>query len=126
MPRPFSDDLRWRIIYQHLFYAKTYKEIATNLFVSPMTVKRTCANFYATGDVKPWPIGRPPETTCLFPHEEYMIMECLLEHPEMQLNEIASKIFHAHGSAFSPQTLCRTVHRLGFTRKKVHMDLLII
>ena len=101
MPRPFSDDLRWRIeriIYQHLFYAKTYQEIATNLFVSPMTVKRTCANFYANGDVKPWPIGHDR-------YEEYMIMECLLEHPEMQLNEIASKIFHATGSAFSPQTI---------------------
>ena len=78
MPRLFFDDLRWKIIYQHLFYAKTCQEIATNLFVSPMTVKRTCVNFYATGDVKPWPIGRPPETTCLFPHEENMIMECLL------------------------------------------------
>ena len=25
MPRPFSDDLRWKIICQRLFYAKRYK-----------------------------------------------------------------------------------------------------
>ena len=41
MPRPYSaDDLRWRMVYQRLFYQRRYKEIASQLFVCPKTVYR--------------------------------------------------------------------------------------
>ena len=76
MPKPFSDDLRWRIIYQRLFYAKSYKEIASQLFVSPRTVLRTFRTFLHTGDVEPCRIGRPTGSTTLFPHEEYVLIDC--------------------------------------------------
>ena len=33
MPKPFSDDLRRRVIYQRLFYSKRYGDIASQLFV---------------------------------------------------------------------------------------------
>ena len=46
-------------------------------------------------------------------------MECILQTPQIQLHEIANHIFNASGSAFSPQTLCRAMYRLGITRKKV-------
>ena len=59
MPKPFSDDLRCRIIYQRLFYAKSYKETASQLFVSPRTVLMTVRTFLHTGDVKTCRIGRP-------------------------------------------------------------------
>ena len=38
MAKPLSDDLRWRLIYQRLFYAKRYNDIASQLFVSARTV----------------------------------------------------------------------------------------
>ena len=63
MPKPFSDDLRWRIIYQRLFYAKSYKEIASQLFVSPRTVLMTVRTFLHTGDVKICRIGHPTGST---------------------------------------------------------------
>jgi hypothetical protein len=31
MPAPYSDDLRWRMIYQRLFYNRHYDEIASQL-----------------------------------------------------------------------------------------------
>ena len=40
MPKPFSDDLRWRIICQRLLYAKRYNDVASQLFVSARTVLR--------------------------------------------------------------------------------------
>ena len=46
-------------------------------------------------------------------------MECILQTPQIQLHEIANHIFNASVSAFSPQTLCRAMYRLGITRKKV-------
>ena len=119
MPKPFSDDLRWRMIYQRLFYAKTYKEIASQLFVSARTVVRTFRTFVQTGDVKPCRLGRPTGSITLTPHEEYVVIDCLLDMPQRQLHEIADFIFNATGSSFSVETLCRVVHRLGMTRKKV-------
>ena len=120
MPRPFSEDLRWRMVFQRLFYARTFGEIAANLLVSPKTVQRTCNTFYMTGDVDHCCLGRPTQTTTLIPHEEYIIVESLLENPKIQLSEIAGRILTTTGSAFSTETLCKTVHRLGFTRKKVN------
>ncbi|XP_028412440.1 uncharacterized protein LOC114535263 [Dendronephthya gigantea] len=46
-------------------------------------------------------------------------MDCLLRTPQIQLNEIASYIINATGSAFGPETLCRALYRLGITRKKM-------
>ena len=40
MPKPFSDDLRWRIICQRLFYAKRY-DVVSQLFLSARAVLRT-------------------------------------------------------------------------------------
>ena len=59
MPRPYSgDDLRWRMVYQRLFYQRRYNEIASQLFVCPKTVYRTIT-FLNSGDVKPYRLGRP-------------------------------------------------------------------
>ena len=119
MPRPYSDDLRWRMVYQQFFYQRSYDEIASQLFVCPKTVYRTIRTFLNTGDVKPCRLGRPFQSVTLFEHEEYILVECILQTPQIQLHEIANHIFNATGSAFSPQTLCRTMYRLGITRKKV-------
>ena len=75
MPRPYSEDLRWRMIFQRLFYERSYAEIASQLFVCPETVRRTVSNFLNTGDVKPCNIGRPSGSVTLIPHEEYIILE---------------------------------------------------
>ena len=119
MPRPFSDDLRWRMIFQRIFYQRTYDEIATQLFVSSKTVQRTCITFFNTGDVKPCCFGRPTGSVTLFFHEEYIIMDSILQTPQIQLNEIADLIINSTGSAFSAETLCKAIYRLGITRKKV-------
>ena len=72
MPRPYSaDDLRWRVVYQRLFYQRRYKEIASQLFVCPKTVYRTIM-FLNSGDVKPYRLGRPTGSASLFDHEEYI------------------------------------------------------
>ena len=119
MPRPSSDDLRWGMVHQRIFYQRSYHEIASQFFVCPKTVYQTIRTFLNTGDVKPCRLGRPSGSVTLFEHEEYILMECILQTPQIQLQEIANHISNATGSAFSPQTLCRTVCRLGITRKKV-------
>ena len=57
MSRPYSaHDLRWRMVYQRLFYQRRYKEIASQLFVCPKTEYRTIT-FLNSGDVKPYRLG---------------------------------------------------------------------
>ena len=103
------------------FFEKSYEKIALQLFVSPKTVYRTISTFLNTGDVKPCRLGRPTGSITLFPHEEYIIMDCLLRSLQMQLHEIANCISNATGSVFGPRTLqCRAVYRLGITRKNVY------
>ena len=69
-------------------------------------------------------MGRPSGSVTLIPHEEYIIMDCVLEMPQIQLHEIANHVLNATGSAFGPETLCRAVHRLRLTRKKVIVDMI--
>ncbi len=63
-------------------------------FVCPKTVYRTLSTFWNTGDVKPCRMGRPTGSVSL------------LQTLQIQLNEIASHIINATGSAFGPETLC--------------------
>ena len=104
-PRPYSEDLRWRMVFQRLFYERSYAEIASWLFVRAETVQRTVSNFLNTGDVKPYNMGRPSGSVTLIPHEEYIIMDCVLEMPQIQLHEIANHVLNAAGSAFGPETV---------------------
>ena len=66
----------------------TKKLLYMQLFVSPRTVLRTVRTFLHTGDVKPCRIGRPTGSTTLFPHEEYVLIDCLPRMPQIQLHEI--------------------------------------
>jgi hypothetical protein len=85
---------------------KLQEEIALQLFVCPKTVYRTIRTFLNTGDVKACRLGRPTGSITLFPHEEYIVMDCLLRTPQIQLHEIANHISNATGLAFGPRTLC--------------------
>lgn len=58
---PLSDDLLWRVIYQHNELGYPTEQIAKNLGIRIRTVQRCLARYRATGDVayKPAHTGRP-------------------------------------------------------------------
>ena len=88
--------------FQRLFYERSYVAIASQLFVLPETVRRTISTFLTTGDVKPGNLGRPTESFDVFLHEEYIIMDCVLRTPQIQLYEKTNHVLNATGSAFGP------------------------
>ena len=55
-------------------------------------------------------------------HEELIICEILLRQPTIHLKEIAYEIENTTGTRFPVESLCRTVHRLGFTMKKASFN----
>ena len=91
-----------------IIYQRSYDEIASQLFVCLKTVYRTIRTFLNMGDVKPCRLGRPSGSVTLFEHEEYILMECILQTPQIQLHEIANHIFNATAwfSIYGGQLVC--------------------
>jgi transposase len=99
MPKPYSDDLRWRLVWLKLFYGMSNVDISSTLFVSPKTVSRIYRLFVTTGNVtSPKVFGRPKGTTTLYEHEELIMCEILLRQPTIHLKEIAYEIENTTGT----------------------------
>ena len=126
MPRAYSDDLRWVAVSNRFFYKKSFKEIARMLFMCPESVRRYCRLFRAHGSVNGRRTGRLKGSTSLIQHEEYVLVEAILKRPEIQLSEIADEIARTTGNHYHISTICRAVHRLGFTRKKVIILIILL
>ena len=79
------------------------KSLHNYLFLLKLFTVRSYQTFINTGDEKPCTLGRPKDTNTFFPHEEYIIMDFAVKLPQMQLNELANRIFNATGSTTSTQ-----------------------
>ena len=101
MPKPYSDDLQWRLVWLKLFHGMSKIEISSTLFVSPKTGSRIYRLFVNTGNVTSIKIfGRPKETTTRYDNEELVICEMLLRQLTMHLKEIAYEIENTTGTRF--------------------------
>ena len=81
-------------------------------------MQRICQKFVLTRNVVAERAGRPVGTTTPR-HEEFIVMEAILKEPATRLHQLASTIQEQSGSEFDVSTLCRALHRLGFTNKKI-------
>ena len=118
MPTAYSDDLRWRIVWLRIARDMSPSEIADLLCVGESTVRRYTSRFYASGSVSPTQYHHGPDKL-LDEFEQVTVMQCLLDNPSMCLTELRDALFEASGRDVHLSTICRTVHRLGFTRQKL-------
>lgn len=116
---PYSNDLRWRIVWQRLAKDFTFKQIAQNLSISTATASNIFRLFQATGEVDPKSPSKRDAVRKLDDHHELYIIGLIFECPTLQLQEIACKVQEITGTEVSISTLCRLLRRHGFTRKKV-------
>ena len=118
MPLAYSNDLRWRIVWLYYYKEKTIEEIQELLYVSTRSVRRFLALFEETGDVSPAIQQRgPPRSLDAF--EEMSLIQSLLNKPEMYLEELRQELIEISGTDVSVSTICKTLKRLGFSRKKL-------
>ena len=94
-----------------------YDEIADLLYVHVSTVRRVINKYNSTGDVAPQMYRHGPERS-LGQCEEICLVESLLANPAIYLDELQEELYETTGTWCSVSTIHRTVHRLGFTRKK--------
>lgn len=115
----YSPDIRWRVVWQRAAMGLTYKEIATRLQIGIATAYRLYKRYEATGDVTPTaqPI-RPHSRTIDNLHELYIIA-LIHQNPAVYLHEICSQIKQATGTVVSGSSVCKILHRNGFSRKKL-------
>ena len=115
--RAYHEDLRWRIVWQRLADDRTIKETAKSLHVSESTVWRIVDRFERTGSVAS--NQTTPRAHRLHEHDELVLIELVCENPSIYLREVQRGMADTTGTVVSAATLCRTLKRLGFTRKKM-------
>ena len=119
MPRAYSQDLRWRAIWLTEILGFQMDEVSILLQMSTKTISRYVRKFCSLGHVHTAVIGRPYACIAMHPHEELVIMEVLLQHPEKTLSEILHKIYEETGSEYACSTLFYYLKHNNITQKKV-------
>lgn len=118
MPINYSEDLRWRAVWLHLIRKLSYAEIADILFISERSVCRYVDLYQSTGDVQPKKQRHGPEQL-LNDFENITLLQCMINRPGICLAELQQQLNDITGTWVHLSTICRTVHRLGFTRKRL-------
>ena len=115
--KSYSEDLRWRIVYQRHLMGLNYREISQNLTVSVSTVARIVDRFELTREVTR---SVKPATECiLHEHKVFVLMQIVLERPIVYLHELQRALAQTTGMFVSEATICRTLKHFGFSRKKM-------
>ncbi len=119
MPKAYSLDLRWRIVWCYLAYQISPTQLADVFCLSERTVRRYIDKFYHTGDVEPKQGGQGP-MKLLGDYEQLVILQMILERPGIYLLELQNKLFLKFGVPVSVPTICRTLRFMGCTRQSMH------
>ena len=118
MPTYYSLDLRWRAVWLHLIRQMSYAEIAELLFMSQRSVQRYVYLYQSTGDVEPRKQRHGPERL-LSEFEQITVLQSMIDRPGIYLAELQQQLNDATGIWVHISTICRTVQRLGFSRKRL-------
>ena len=88
-----------------------------SLSTAESTVRRILDRFERTGTIS---ANKPTSRAhCLHQHDELILVELVSENPSIYLKEIKQKLFETTGVKASESTICRTLQRMGFTRKRM-------
>lgn len=117
--RPYSPDIRWRIIYQRIGMNFSFQKIAKNLNIAVSTAYRTYKTFVSTGSVEPKLSRRRPEIRKLTVQGELYVVGLVLANPSLYLHEIVKMTRDVMDITVSPSTLCCLLKLYGITRKKI-------
>ena len=112
----YSNDLRWRIVYQGIAMNLPLVKIAQNIAVS--TVHRIYRLFEESGTVDPLSPRKRLDCRRLNLRSELHVVGVILENPSMYLGELCFEVMQVFGTEISPSTVCRTLKRYGLARKK--------
>ena len=117
----YSEDLRWRMVYQSLGLRLPYSEIACNLCVDVSTVKRTVKLYNQTGSVSKKVYDKSGLPRKLTETVKYYIIQLILQHPGIYLREIVAELREILAVELSESAICGFLCSHGFSRQKMQM-----
>ena len=115
----YSEDLRWRIVWQREAMNLSVREVAGNLCVDPSTVSRMTTLFRTTGNVakKPYPSERASRK--LTEPAQFFVVYLILDRPGIYLRELQLELQSQLGINISQGALCKFLHKTGFKRQRL-------
>lgn len=116
MPRAYSDDLRWRAVWMHLFLGKSLEEVSRILKICSRSVYRYSRRYMTTGEVRPF-VKRNGPLRELSDFEEDYLISLVLTRPGLYLREIQEELHHSMLHWVDTSTICRTLHHIGMSRQ---------
>ena len=119
MPAPYSQDLRWRVIWLAEIVGLDLQEVSFFLQLSEMTIRRYVKKFRKLGNVSTAIIGRPYNCIAIHQHEELVIFEILQQYPEKTLGEVLDKLYEETGSQYACSTLYYYLKRNNITLRRL-------
>ena len=114
-----SAPIRWLVVFKRYHLGLSWTEIEEHVGVGKSTGKRWVVLYKETGAVmkaKRLRRGRPRSLTMV---AELGLVETVLDAPRITLGSLRATLQLAHGKTVSIPTLCRVLHRHGFTRQRV-------
>jgi transposase len=113
--KPYSEDLRWRVV-RAVLIGTPREDVAARFLVSVPTIERWLRLKRETGGLAPKPVPGPVavKTTAVME----ALPERLAEHADATLDEQCSWWQELSGVEVSTATMSRALTRLGWTRKK--------
>ena len=116
---PYANDLRWRVVWQHMTLELPFRSIAKNLSMSVGTAYNIFKRFQDTGEVDPKPATRRESLRKLDSHHRLYVIGLIITSPDLHLSELVSKVYETTGIIVHVSTICRLLAEHGFTRKKI-------
>jgi transposase len=118
MPKPYSMELRTRVVEASEAGEGTFRELAERFKVGEATVNRWVSLKRRTGSVEPSPMGGANRPRLVDAAGEALLRDLLDNNADCTLLELGEAYLEARGVRVSSQTMSSTVRRLGYTRKK--------
>ena len=117
----YSEDLRWRMVYQSLGLRLPNSDIAKNLCVDVSTVERTVKLYNQTGSVSKKKYDKSNLPRKLTETVKFYIIELILQHPGIYLREVEAELQEILAVELSESAICGFLRSHGFSRQKMQI-----
>ena len=117
----YSQDMRWRMIWQCEGLGLPVMEVARNLGVDKSTVCRTVNLFLTTGSVAKKLYPKDRAYRMLTTPAQLLILNLVVDKPGIRLHELQEELQHVLELEVDISTVCRFLHASGFTRQKLRL-----
>lgn len=114
--KPYSQDLRERIIHALQAQEETQEEVASRFSVSHSFVVKLWRRWRSTGGCAALPHAGGRQRRLQV--SEAVIRHQIASHPDLTLAELCQRVIDRGGASVSRKTMCLELQRLNLPRKK--------